>query len=542
MAFLRLMCRLGLCRRAEKLPTRCRIRLSGDGCSCSLLVETLEARALPSGTWQLLAPSNPASSPTDTQLALLLSDGTLMIQPGNDSPISAWDRLTPDAKGNYVTGTWSALASMNEQRYNFASAVLPDGRVFVVGGARSLPDPFTNTAEIFDPTKGPNGTWTSVSSVPTPPTSVQLPSGTTASQWGEDPIEVLSNGDVLAGYFDGPTTYLYDPSTNTWTTTAQAKLRQDQTMEESWVKLPDNSILSYDVHASITTGVFHAQRYIPSQDQWVDASNVSAANPPQLLALTNVGTGDVLGFLLPDGRVLYFGANGNTAYYTPSSNTWTAGPSQPTTVINGVVTPIGATDNPGAMLPNGDILIALSPIGAHANGQDTYPPPAYIYEFDPTTQTFTDVTPPGLTGENSVYLTMLVLPTGQVLLTNEYGALQIYTPSGSPQHAWRPNVLSVQPNGNGSFLLSGTQLNGISEGATYGDDWQMASNYPIVQLTNSSGNVFYAAHVRLEQHRRCDRKPPPNCELPVAPWTPCGQLFVVCDCQWNLLPANYFRS
>ena len=154
MAFLRLMCRLGLCRRAEKLPTRCRIRLSGDGCSCSLLVETLEARALPSGTWQLLAPSNPASSPTDTQFALLLSDGTLMIQPGNDSPISAWDRLTPDAKGNYVTGTWSALASMNEQRYNFASAVLPDGRVFVVGGAAFAPGSFYEHGRDLRPDQG----------------------------------------------------------------------------------------------------------------------------------------------------------------------------------------------------------------------------------------------------------------------------------------------------------------------------------------------------------------------------------------------------
>jgi hypothetical protein len=34
-------------------------------------------------------------------------------------------------------------------------------------------------------------------------------------------------------------------------------------------------------------------------------------------------------------------------------------------------------------------------------------------------------------------------------------------------------------------------FNGNSEGAAYGDDAQMDSNYPLVRLTNGSGNVFY---------------------------------------------------
>ena len=38
----------------------------------------------------------------------------------------------------------------------------------------------------------------------------------------------------------------------------------------------------------------------------------------------------------------------------------------------------------------------------------------------------------------------------------------------------------------------GTQLNGLSEGAAFGDDSQMDSNFPIVRLTDASGNVFYA--------------------------------------------------
>ena len=35
-------------------------------------------------------------------------------------------------------------------------------------------------------------------------------------------------------------------------------------------------------------------------------------------------------------------------------------------------------------------------------------------------------------------------------------------------------------------------LNGISEGAAYGDDAQMNSNYPLIRMTNAVGNVYYA--------------------------------------------------
>jgi hypothetical protein len=39
--------------------------------------------------------------------------------------------------------------------------------------------------------------------------------------------------------------------------------------------------------------------------------------------------------------------------------------------------------------------------------------------------------------------------------------------------------------------LTGTGLNGISEGAGFGDDDQMGSNYPLVRFTDGSGNVHH---------------------------------------------------
>ncbi len=40
--------------------------------------------------------------------------------------------------------------------------------------------------------------------------------------------------------------------------------------------------------------------------------------------------------------------------------------------------------------------------------------------------------------------------------------------------------------------ISGLRFNGMSQGAAYGDDAQMATNYPLVRITNNgSGNVVY---------------------------------------------------
>jgi hypothetical protein len=339
------------------------------------------------------------------------------------------------------------------------------------------------------------------------------------SQFGDDPLEVLPPdathplGQVLAGYFNSATTFRFDPnapSGSQWTTTAGAKLHGDGSDEEAWVKLKDGSILSYDVFSSMS-GTFKAQRYIPSLDQWVDASTVDPTNPPSILSdpATPDGSGNFNGqgaemgpgFLLSNGNVVYFGANGNSAYYNPATDRWTAGPLEP---VSGGNTWVG-TDDPGAVLPNGDVLIALSPLGnqpADKNGNPggyTFPSNTNIYEFNPSSG-FTDVSPGSggrggsSIGDNAFTLNMVLLPTGQVLLSDEKNSFQVFTedPATGPQDSWRPTVTNVLSNGDGTFTLNGTQLNGIDEGANYGDDNESASNYPLIRFTDSGGNISYA--------------------------------------------------
>ena len=42
------------------------------------------------------------------------------------------------------------------------------------------------------------------------------------------------------------------------------------------------------------------------------------------------------------------------------------------------------------------------------------------------------------------------------------------------------------------YKITGTQFNGLSEGAMYGDDFQSATNYPLVRIVNNTTHhVFY---------------------------------------------------
>jgi hypothetical protein len=89
-------------------------------------------------------------------------------------------------------------------------------------------------------------------------------------------------------------------------------------------------------------------------------------------------------------------------------------------------------------------------------------------------------------------LRMLVLPTGELLLSDSSNQLYAYTPDGSAPASLRPRITDVNYMGHGRFTLTGRKLNGQSAGASYGDDDQMNENYPIVRLEQpSTGNIYY---------------------------------------------------
>jgi len=396
-----------------------------------------------SGTWTPLV--HPAPGGIGTML--LLSDGTVMAQ---NSGTAIWYRLSPDIHGSYASGTWSNMAAMHDTRLYFSSDVLTDGRVFIAGAEYGTG---TNTGEVYDPR---NNTWTST---PAP--------GQTLF---DSVSKILPNGNVLVAPVFPTTsggTLIYVSASNQWTAGPHL-FRGSYQDEASWVKLADNSILTIDPFGT------HSERLIPSLNQWVDDGVVPVS------LYNNIGE---LGaaFLLPNGRAIFLGGTSHTAIYTPSGSTspgsWAAGPDFPSAH--------GASDAPAAMMVNGKILCAT---GSATN----YAGPVVFYEYDYLANSFTLV--PGPTPSNSdapYYTRMLDLPDGSVLYADSGSQLYVYQPDGAPLAAGKPVINNISQNPDGSYHLTGTLLNGITEGAAYGDDAQMDSNYPLVRLSDGAGNLYY---------------------------------------------------
>ncbi len=358
----------------------------------------------------------------------------------------------------------------------------------------------TNTGELFTPPTTPSGmgSWAPI----TP-----FPLGT----FGDGNMELLSDGTVLTEALGTNQTYRYNPAldpllnpslpanSNPWSQDASVPAG-DSNDEAAWTKLPDGSILSYLIdNNNPQVGSRFVQGATQAQDQWV--STGSAPNPMGSNGGANIGNEMGPGFLLPDGRVFEIGSSGYTALYSPpalahnTTGTWVAGP----TIPNGM----GPEDAPGAMMPNGDVLFAVSPYittnGTSANPapiQANFNSPTQIDEYNPTTNTISVVSTSQFGGQCFV-TRMLNLPNGQILFTDSSSNASVYTPNSAPNGtptplaAWRPVIENIKQNSDGSFTMTGTQLTGISEGSGYGDDAQMATNYPIVQIA-TGGNTLYA--------------------------------------------------
>jgi hypothetical protein len=87
----------------------------------------------------------------------------------------------------------------------------------------------------------------------------------------------------------------------------------------------------------------------------------------------------------------------------------------------------------------------------------------------------------------------MVLPTGQILVGG--GTTEVYNPAGTYEAAWQPTITtcptSVTPGT--TYEISGTQFNGLSQANAFGDEYQTATNYPLVRIiNNATSHVFYA--------------------------------------------------
>ncbi len=406
----------------------------------------------------------------------LLTNGCVLVhdESGNNGTWGNWWTLCPDINGHYTTGTWTQVATMpsNYGPLYFGSAVLPDGRYIVEGGEYNLGhDAFTDMGAIYDPVAN---TWTAVSP----------PSGWTSI--GDGAATVLSNGTYMQGSCcdNPPTTALLNPSTLTWTATGSGKF--DVYDEEGLTLLPGGDVLDVDCYVFQYNGSGkNWETYNPSSGTWTS----QGSTPEQYWdSAANCGGSGHASYelgpavLMPNGTVFQTGANscaaGHTGIYTVSTGTWAAGPDFPGT--------LDIADGPAALEVNGNVLMMTSP--------GIFNPPATFLEWNGSTLN-TVTGPPNGPTDTSYYGHMLMLPTGQIMFTDFSNDVELFTSTGSNYTGWNATVLltnTVLSRGQ-TYKLSGFKFNGASQNNSYGDDFQDATNYPIVRLTNTStGHVFYA--------------------------------------------------
>jgi hypothetical protein len=406
--------------------------------------------------WQSL--KHPPTFFTDT--ALLLTDGTVIV---HEYCTPNWHRLTPDTTGSYINGTWSLISSMPSDYapLYFASQVLRDGRVLVEGGeynGAGCPGAETPLGAIYDPVKNK---WT----------NVDPPSGW--SEIGDSPSIVLPNGTFMIGQNESTASAMFNTKNLTWALKGTGKA--DAYSEEGMELLPNGEVLLADTQDTPNT-----ERFNPKTNTWTSAGSA-------IVDLSENAEGETGPALLrPEGSVFAMGANGSgaghTAIFDAKTAKWAVGPDFP----NGN----DMADAPAAVLPDGNILCETSP-GIFAS-------PVSFFEFNGTK--FITAPNPKQTGNlNTSYLgRLLVLPTGQILYTLADGATkdaEIYTAKGTFQSSWAPAITTAPTTvtRGDTYKISGTQFNGLTHGAAYGDDAQMNSNYALVRITNNaSKHVIYA--------------------------------------------------
>jgi hypothetical protein len=416
-----------------------------------------------SGKWTALKAGFPGTSFPDT--AQVMTDGTVLM---HDGCTSDWYRLTPDSSGSYVNGKWTKAASMPStyKPLYFASQVLSDGRFIVNGGEyNSCQNVHTTLGALYDPVKdkwtavNPPTGWTTIGDA----TSIMFPDGTYA-------LTNCCTLDYALASISGTDV--------TWTIKTAAQTgKGDNNNEEGWTFIPGNKIVTVDANRDLNVGHNDVEILDPSTNTW---SQAGTTKDP----LVDAGSHEIgPGPLLPTGFVFAAGGAAHNDVYDPLTNKWATGPTFGSN---------DSADGPGVVLPNGHALFQVSP-GVFAS-------PSHFYEVE--VKSLTNVTvkqvnePASASGQSSYEGRLVMLPTGQAFWTSDTGDIQLYTPKGHAKSSWLPTITSVPgtiTRGSTNNAVQGTQFNGFTEGGYYGDDAQMATNFPLVRITNTgSGKVCYA--------------------------------------------------
>jgi hypothetical protein len=432
----------------------------------ALLATVLGAGLASAQSWT--ATTNPA--PNAIGPLLQLRDGRILAHSDQDGNANLWYILTPSTTGSYQAGTWSGPYAFpaGYAPFFFSTAVLTDGKTVVAEGGE-----YNNGSAVWT-TLGAIGTLTPFGGI----TWAANAAPTGWSTIGDAQNTVLANGQYLqadccskkTAYYNGPGSWTAGPSV--------LAVRND---ESGYTALPNGDVLMVDVQNNSTCGSSKSTEYLHN-GAWQCGPQTTVQLWLQSDQELGAGVLTYPNSAHSQGSVIQFGGNVNaTSVLDIASNTWIPGP----TPRSG----LDQADGPGALEPNGKVLAMLSP-GLFAGG-------CQFLEYDPVANTLADApNSPQCPGDSSFVGHMMILPTGQIASLSYETTIHLYNPAPGVVANVAPTILTAGNHlikGSVNNVLYGKQLNGLSENNYYGDDYQAATNYPLIQMKDvSTGIVWWA--------------------------------------------------
>ena len=455
------------------------------------------------GPWSLMTQPSFRSTGYSPQQLFLLTNGKVFVQArGGDKGLTQWWLYSPDSSGNYQNGTWkrAADAPAGYNPINFNGAVLHDGNFMMMGGEQNfdangvMSEMTINTGALYNVA---TDSWSKIDA----PNNGQ-------GDWNvipDAPMALLANGQYMQGaggsIYDGKGGFtigkpnsghdpsaLFNPATKSWTITGTNKVGSN--FEGGFQLLQNDKVLNVSSDNYGQRGVAGpAEVFNPATGLWSPAGTT-----PTSLFFSE--TGATIG--LPNGKVLGTGPSGTAALYDPVTNSWSAAANLPK-LKNGLQ--LSCSDNAAAILPSGNVLMAVSTFPQTPNGGASFMGPAIYVEYDVSTDSWKTLPydlsgiPSASEGVNGIFF--LDLPNGQVMVIHD-GTMELFTDTGAPNSSWLPavsNVSSTSVTPKTSFTVTGTQLAGLTQGTNWGDESMNATNYPIVRIVNDATKVVSYAMV-----------------------------------------------